>query len=273
MHAPSVQHYENFPVASLFMPRRLRAATRVIYWFARSADDIADEGHAPTEERLASLQAYREELHRIERGEPAQTELFLNVGTVIAQHQLPVSAFHDLLDAFMQDVSKTRYADFSEVMSYCKKSANPVGRLMLALYGDHDARHQAYSDAICSALQLLNFLQDIAVDYDKQRIYLPQTDLARYHISEAQIARHDASGTWSPFMLAQIERVRRLLQAGAPLGVALKGRIGLEMRLIISGADIALGKLHKARGDVFNQSVRLTVRDWPIILYRAVRKK
>ncbi len=273
MHAPAVQHYENFPVASLLLPRRLRDATRVVYWFARSADDIADEGDATAEQRLAALAAYREELRRIEHQEAPHTELFRSLAQAIARHDLPISAFHDLLDAFSQDVSKTRYANFAEVMAYCKKSANPVGRLMLALYGQKDERLLAYSDAICSALQLLNFLQDIAIDFDKQRIYMPQSDLARYHIDEAQIARHDAGGAWSPFMLSQIERVRKLLQSGAPLGVALKGRVGLEMRLIISSAAIALEKLHRARGDVFNQPVRITLRDWPIILYRALRAK
>lgn len=273
MNTPAVNHYENFPVASLLMPRHLRTATRVIYWFARSADDLADEGDATPQQRLMALQAYREELHRIERHDTPLTNLFIQLQAIIQQHQLPIVAFHDLLDAFMQDVQKTRYADFAEVMNYCKKSANPVGRLMLALYKDHDTRHLAYSDAICSSLQLLNFLQDIRIDYDKQRIYLPQTDLMRYHISEDQIARHDASGTWSVFMLAQIERVRKLLQAGAPLGLALPGRVGLEMRLIIASASVALEKLHRIKGDVFQQPSHLTIWDGPIILYRALRKK
>ena len=270
MFAPAPNHYENFPVASWLMPRRFRSATRVIYWFARSADDIADEGDATSEQRLAALDAYREELARIERGESAHTPLFQSLTQVIQRHALPMQAFYDLLDAFTQDVTKTRYADFADVMAYCKKSANPVGRLMLALYGEQNERNLAYSDAICSALQLINFLQDIAIDYAKQRIYLPQADLTRFHISEAQLARHDASGMWAPFMLAQIERTRKLLQAGAPLGKQLKGRIGLEMRMIIIGGTLILEQLYRSRGDVFTQRPKLTPRDWFIILYRAL---
>lgn len=269
----AINHYENFPVASILLPRRLRRAVTAIYHFARTADDIADEGDASPAERLVALDAYRAELHRIQQQITPATPLFTELAVIIAQHQLPLQPFYDLLDAFSQDVVKTRYANFGEVMDYCKKSANPVGRLMLALYKEHDPRSIAYSDAICSALQLINFLQDVAIDYDKDRIYLPQDELAQYHISEAQIKRHDSSGTWSPFMLIQIERTRKLLQAGAPLGKVLKGRIGLELRMIIMGGSTVLEKLHYVRGDIYQQRPVLVPRDWLNILYRAVRAK
>ncbi|WP_124949978.1 squalene synthase HpnC [Sulfuriferula thiophila] len=268
-----VNHYENFPVASILLPRRLRHAVEIIYHFARSADDIADEGDASAGERLAALDGYRAELSRIASNTEPQTELFRDLAQVIARHKLPLQPFNDLLDAFSQDVVKTRYANFGEVMDYCKKSANPVGRLMLALYGEHNPRSLAYSDAICSALQIINFLQDIAIDYDKDRIYMPQDELARYNISEAQIARHDSSGAWSPFMLMQIERTRKLLQAGAPLGKVLKGRIGLELRMIIMGGATVLEKLHASKGDIYTQRPVLGTRDWLNMLYRALRAK
>lgn len=269
----SVGHYENFPVASILLPRRLRRPVAVIYRFARSADDIADEGEAAAEMRLAGLDDYRVELHRIASGQTPQTPLFADLGQVIRHHSLPMQPFHDLLDAFSQDVVKTRYAHFGEVMEYCKKSANPVGRLMLALYGESDARSVAYSDAICSSLQLINFLQDVAIDYQKDRIYLPQDEMAKYHVDEAQIARNDASGLWQPFMLAQIERTRKILQAGAPLGKVLKGRIGLELRMIIMGGATILEKLHKTRGDIYTQRPVLNSADWLNMFYRAVRAK
>lgn len=269
----SVGHYENFPVASILLPRRLRRPVAVIYRFARSADDIADEGDAAAAARLAALDDYRVELHRIESGQAPQTPLFVDLAQVIRRHSLPMQPFHDLLDAFSQDVVKTRYAHFGEVMDYCKKSANPVGRLMLALYGESDARSVAYSDAICSSLQLINFLQDVAIDYQKDRIYLPQDEMAKYHVDEAQIARNDASGLWQPFMLAQIERTRKILQAGAPLGKVLKGRIGLELRMIIMGGATILEKLHKTRGDIYTQRPVLNSADWLNMFYRAVRAK
>jgi squalene synthase HpnC len=178
--------------------------------------------------------------------------------------------FHDLLDAFSQDVVKKRYAHFGEVMDYCRRSANPVGRLLLHLYGATDSRNLAYSDAICSSLQLINFLQDVAIDYRKDRIYLPQDEMKKHCISEEQIARGDSGGAWGMFMLFQIERARKMLNAGAPLGKILPGRIGLEMRMIIMGGESILRKLHKSRGDVFNQRPVLKPGDWAYMLYRSI---
>ena len=255
------------------MPRRLRHATRAIYWFARSADDIADEGNATPAERLAALDDYRTELSRLAAGQPSEKPLFILLAAVVKAHDLPLQPFHDLLDAFSQDVTKTRYANFAEVMTYCRKSANPVGRLMLALYKVSDERSLACADAICSALQIINFLQDVAIDYRKDRIYLPQDELQRFRISEAQIARGDASGTWSSFMQVQIERARKLLQAGAPLGLQLPGRAGLEMRLIIMGGSRILEQLHNQNGDMFSHRPKLRLRDWLIMIYRAIVRK
>jgi squalene synthase HpnC len=175
-----------------------------------------------------------------------------------------------LLDAFSQDVVKTRYAHFGEVMEYCRKSANPIGRLLLMLYGDHDLKHHAWSDGICSALQLINFLQDVAVDYRKGRIYLPQDEMAKFGISERQIAEGRMDGLWQQFMKTQIERARRMLAAGAPLGLALKGRVGIEMRLIILGGERILAKLHESRGDMFKQRPTLGLADWLYMLRGAL---
>lgn len=268
----SVNHYENFPVASLLLPKRLRRPVRILYRFARDADDIADEGDFPAAERLARLDAMRGELQRIEAGEQAETAFFRDLATVIGDYRLPLRYFHDLLDAFSQDVHKTRYADFGEVIDYCRRSANPVGRLMLHLFEEADPRKLALSDGICTALQLINFLQDVAVDYQKGRIYLPQVDLARFRISEEQIAASDAGGAWPMLMAQQVERARKMLQAGAPLGVQLPGRFGLEIRLIILGGDTILRRIHLAHGDVFAHRPALRASDWPGMLYRAVRK-
>ncbi|TSA20657.1 MAG: squalene synthase HpnC [Betaproteobacteria bacterium] len=263
-------HYENFPVASILLPWRLRRPVRAIYAFARSADDIADEGDAPAEARLAALAAYRAQLDAIAAGETPNDPIFKPLAHAIRRHSLPMPAFYDLIDAFSQDCVKTRYADFGEVMSYCRCSANPVGRLMLALFDDHDPRHQAFSDGICAALQLINFLQDVAIDWKKGRIYLPQDEMQRAGVNEQQIAAGRVDFLWQHFMLAQIERARKMLQAGAPLGLALKGRIGLEMRLIILGGDRILAKMHENKGDCFTQRPMLDARDWLYMVRRAV---
>lgn len=270
-NALNAGHYENFPVASIVMPRRLRQPVRVIYAFARAADDIADEGDAAPEERLAGLQSFRDRLDALARGADLVGDpIFEPLGKIVREHDLPLKLFHDLLDAFSQDVTKTRYAHLGEVMDYCKRSANPIGRLLLKLYGDDDPKHQAWSDGICSALQLINFLQDVAIDYRKGRIYLPQDEMAKFGVTESQIAAGRVDALWQMFMKGQIERARRMLAAGAPLGMALKGRIGVEMRLIILGGERILAQLHESRGDMFTQRPKLRVGDWYYMVRRAL---
>jgi squalene synthase HpnC len=267
----SVEHYENFPVASILLPRRMRQAVQIVYRFARSADDFADEGDDAPTVRLARLQAYRDELARIRAGEPPTTQLFQDLAReVIAAHQVPVSLFEDLLDAFSQDVVKTRYADFGELVQYCRRSANPVGRIVLHLAGEASTRNLAESDGICTALQLLNFWQDIAIDWKKGRVYLPQDELARFGVDEAQIAAGRVDERWRALMACQLERTRRILRAGSPLALRLPGRLGLEIRLTVLAADRVLQRLAEVGGDCFTQRPTLRKTDWPGLLVRAL---
>ncbi len=267
----SVGHYENFPVGSLLLPRRMRRAVHAIYHFARYADDVADEGDADAAARLAELDRLSADLARIEAGAEPQIELMRPLAAAIAAHGLPFQPFHDLLSAFRQDVVKTRYQSFAELVDYCRRSANPVGRLMLALYGVDDARSLAQSDGICTALQLINFWQDVAVDWQKGRVYLPQDDLARFRLEEGRIEAGQCDAAWRGMMLYQVERARKMLQAGAPLGRTLRGRLGLELRLIILGGERILKKLHASGGDVFRQRPKLNGLDWIYMMWRACR--
>jgi squalene synthase HpnC len=189
---------------------------------------------------------------------------------VVAVHRLPFAPFYDLLDAFSQDVAKQRYASFAELMDYCRRSADPVGRLMLHLYGESDARNVACSDAICSALQLVNFWQDVEIDFRKNRVYLPQDEMARFGVSEIQIAASDASGGWWDLMRFQIERARSMMLAGAPLATRLRGRVGLEIRAVVQGGLRVLEKLERQRGNVFRHRPVLRAWDWPLMLARAL---
>ncbi|MFC4157818.1 squalene synthase HpnC [Chitinimonas lacunae] len=267
----AVDHYENFPVGSLLLPRAMRRPIAIVYRFARSADDFADEGDFPAEERLRRLDGYRAELGRIERGESAETPLFRDLAAeVIHGRGVPLQLFRDLLDAFSQDVVKTRYQDFGELMQYCRRSANPVGRIVLHLAGQASERNLALSDGICAALQLINFWQDVAIDWQKGRVYLPQEDLQRFGVSEDQIAAGNSGGNWWPLMQFEIERARKLLQAGAPLGLQLPGRLGLEIRLTVLGGETILRKLHGERGDMFRHRPKLVATDWPRMLWRAL---
>jgi squalene synthase HpnC len=269
----SANHYENFPVGSILLPARLRQPVSVIYRFARTADDFADEGDLPPAERLALLDQYRAELRSLEQNRPPQTALFRAVGDTITRHALPFAPFFDLLDAFSQDVTKSRYANFEEVMDYCRRSADPVGRLMLHLYGQAGEDNLAQSDAICSALQLINFWQDIAVDFRKDRIYLPQDELARYGISESQIAAGDTGGRWRELMAFQTGRARAMIKSGAPLALRMPGRIGLELRMIVQGGLRILEKLDAVGADVFRHRPVLRTFDWPLMMIRAFRMR
>ena len=265
----SVEHYENFPVASILMPRRLRKPVTAIYHFARAADDIADEGDLPDEERLSQLDGFRAELARIAGNETPLTPLFQNLAAEIRQHMLPMQPFHDLLDAFSQDVMKKRYANYDELLDYCRRSANPVGTLLLHLYEEATPVNIAYSDAICTSLQLINFWQDVAKDYTIGRIYLPLDELAQYGVSEAQIAQDITDDAWRRLMQFQVGRARAMMLSGAPLGSILTGRIGLEMRMIIAGGLRILDKLEAADYDMFNKRPVLRPFDWVIMLAKS----
>ena len=268
-----IDHYENFPVASVLLPAALRKPVELIYRFARSADDFADEGTRPDGERLMLLASYGDELRMIERGERSRVPLFQELAPVIRQHKLPLQLFHDLLSAFAQDVTKNRYADHGEVLDYCRRSANPVGRLLLVLYQAATPQNLRHSDHICSALQIINFLQDIAIDHACGRIYMPQDELARFGVHEATIAAGTINPAWRNFMTFQINRTRRLLLDGAPLGRVLKGRIGLEMRMIIAGGDRILTKIAGTGCDVFRRRPQLRAWDWPLMLLRTLSLK
>jgi phytoene synthase len=266
----SVGHYENFPVASVLLPARSRYPVSLIYRFARTADDFADEGDLPATARLAQLDDYRQELARLEAGAPARQPLFAELGQIVNQFRLPLQLFRDLLDAFAQDVVKNRYADFAELMGYCRRSADPVGRLLLHLFGAATGRNLECSDAICSSLQLINFWQDVEIDWRKNRIYLPQDEMQRYGVTERQIASGEATGQWKALMRFQVERARTMMNAGAPLGSALPGRIGLEIRAIVQGGLRILEKIDKVEGDVYHHRPVLETWDWPLILARAL---
>ncbi len=266
----AVDHYENFPVASVLLPGRLRRPVELIYAFARQADDFADEGDVEPATRLANLEGFSRQLDMIERGATPPSTLFADLAKVVREFELPLELFRALLSAFSQDVVKLRYGTFAELLDYCSRSANPIGRLLLHLYRRTEPRYLEWSDKICSSLQLINFWQDIEIDYRKQRIYLPLDEMARFGVSETQIAHRDAGGRWSELMDFQIDRTRRMLLTGAPLGRALQGRIGLELRMIVMGGNRILEKLQASDGDVFRHRPKLGKSDWLLMLYRSV---
>jgi hydroxysqualene synthase len=307
------QHYENFPVAGILCPPGLRQPITAIYWFARTADDIADEGDASPEERLALLGAYRQELalcaarHESEQaadepertrpqGNPAKVanpgsgaspasdagatapprwpHIFGPLGQAIAHHQLPAHLLDALLQAFEQDVHYTargqRYASHDQLLDYCSRSANPVGRLLLHLYGVRDAAALEASDAICSSLQLINFWQDLSVDIPRKRFYLPSADceLAGYTRSH-MVDRALTPGT-SSLLASQHGRALALMASGQHLAKLIPGRAGWELRLVVQGGLCILRKCQRLGRASMHQRPRLSAWDAPGMLWRAL---
>ncbi len=263
-------HYENFPVASRLLPREMRDGVAAIYAFARRADDIADEGDADTHTRLLQLDAYAEKLEQLSS---ADDPVFIALADLIPRYDLPTELFHDLLSAFRQDVTTTRYENFDAVLDYCRRSANPVGRLLLYLSGSASEENLRLSDQICSALQLINFMQDMEQDYrENNRIYLPQDEMDRFGVTEIDIAEQQNSATVCALIDFQLERIKTMMHDGAALGNRLYGRFGLEIRLIIEAGLSVTEKLSNHGGDVFSRP-RLTKKDYLLIVLRALFKK
>jgi squalene synthase HpnC len=245
----SVDHYENFPVASWLCPPALRAPITAIYWFARTADDIADEGDAPADERLQRLGAYRQSLEAALAGRDDAgpwPEVFGPLRQAIAAHHLPAAPLHALLDAFEQDVRNPPYPDRAALLDYCRRSADPIGRLLLHLYGLDRPALLNQSDAVCSALQLINFWQDLGRDLPKGRCYLPLADARRHGIDDPGRLVAEGDGPRSQALLRELcDWAEALMHQGAPLALQVPGRAGWELRLVVQGGLRVLARIRR----------------------------
>jgi hydroxysqualene synthase len=274
----SVDHYENFPVASILCPPALRPAVTAIYWYARTADDLADEGDVTTAQRLADLAQYRSDLHAAASARPGSGRwvgVFEPLSATLARHALPLQLLEDLLDAFELDLHQPRHADRDSLLAYCRCSANPIGRLLLHLYGVHEAGALRQSDAICTALQLINFWQDLSVDLPRGRLYLPLADCERHGLDASALlasasARTDARRC-APLVAELAAWTRAMMNDGADLVHHLPGRLGWELRLVVQGGLRILDKVEALQGGVFTQRPKLHAWNGPRLLLRALR--
>lgn len=269
----SVEHYENFPVASRLCPPALRPAVMAIYRFARTADDLADEGDAPPPARLADLQAYRADLVAVVSGKQPSTrwpQVFAPLSHALHEHRLPAALLHDLLDAFEQDVTQQRYADRPELLDYCRRSANPVGRLLLHLYAVREDDALRQSDAICSALQLINFWQDLGIDTRRGRLYVPLSDCAQHGVdTSALLAGLDAPAVRS-LVRAECAWARELMHSGAALVHRIPGRAGWELRLVVQGGLRILDRIEAIDFATLQTRPTIGARDVLPMLWRAL---
>ena len=269
----SVEHYENFPVASWLCPPQLRPPIVAIYRFARTADDIADEGDAAAEQRLADLAAFRADLLAIADARPASPrwpQVFGPLGRELVRHRLPVPLLADLLDAFAQDAAQTRYADRNALLDYCRRSANPIGRLLLHLQGVDDAVALARSDAICSALQLANFWQDLGVDAERGRLYVPSADAARHGVAVDDLLALRDSDAVHALVAELVGWARELMLSGAPLVDTIGGRAGWELRFVVQGGLRVLEKIDRLGGATLKARPTIGLADGPLLAWRAL---
>jgi len=272
-----ITHYENFPVASWLCPPHLRAPIAALYHYARTADDIADEGDAPAAERLGALAAYRAELLVVAAGQPPGPrwlQVFGPLQAALRTFQLPLPLLTDLLDAFEQDVRKTRdgagYADQAELLDYCRRSANPVGRLLLHLYGVQHETALQQSDAICTALQLINFWQDLSRDIPRGRHYLPEADCAAFGVTRAELQGLQQTPNATKLIAHHTQLARAMMRKGAPLVHRLPGRAGWELRLVVQGGLRILDKIAALHHATLQTRPTITALDAPVLLWRAL---
>ena len=273
------EHYENFPVASRLLPAPMRPHIAAIYAFARRADDFADEPGPDVDERLRRLDDWSARLDRgpaarhSDAGSPGDDLIFVALENTIRAHRLPRSLFHDLLSAFRQDVVTTRYATWRDVLDYCRRSANPVGRLVLRVAGHDSPQLDAQSDAVCTALQLTNFWQDLAVDWSRGRLYVPLEERDRARARDADLDGGRMTPEWRAALQRAAERTRALFQAGRPVCDTVRGRLGWELRFTWLGGMRILDKTEAAGFDLLNYRPSLTATDAPVLAWQALRWK
>ena len=262
-------HYENFPIVSFFVPKRLRKHVAIIYWFARSADDIADEGNEKPEFRLDKLDEFELKFKQALNGKP-DSAFFSALSETITVLNLTPKHFTDLLYAFKQDVVKKRYDNYEELLNYCNHSANPVGRLILELFNVRNKDAYYYSDEICTALQLTNFFQDSKIDFNRGRIYYPQAEMEKYGVAEKVFELNENNLNLQKLVKFNVERTRVLFNDGKKLLKFLKGGLKLEISWTLRGGEAILDKISKNNYDVLNKRPVLSKTDFVKLFFATI---
>lgn len=265
----SKDHYENFPVSSFIVPKEFRNDIAIIYWFARTADDIADEGKISDQKRLNSLDEFEKELCRSLKGKSQITE-FNILAETIRLNSINPEYFISLLSAFKQDVVKNRYNDFNEVLDYCKRSANPVGRILLQLFKVNNQIAVDCSDKICTALQLTNFYQDTAIDFQKDRIYYPKEEMEMFSVTEKMFELNKNNPNIKALVKHNVERAQNLFNEGKEIISYLNGRFKLEIKWTIAGGEKILKKIRQNDYDVLSKRPKLSKIDFTTLLIKSL---
>jgi len=269
----SKKHYENFPVATLLYPKKIREAAIILYQFARTADDIADEGSFTKKERLEALQIYQINLNKIKKNNLNTDLLFLDIYKIIHQFKIPINLLQKFIDAFKQDIINIRYKNFEEFIDYSNKAAAPAGQIILGLFGENTKKNIIHSNSICHALALIGISQDFYEDILKDRLYIPTSEMKRFNLEISDIHDKKFNANWKIFKKFWLQRIDRILIQGMPLVSSTKGRLRLQIKIVISAANLLVNRMKEEECDLFNSPPKLSKIDWLLLLCRCILTK
>ena len=264
------KHYENFPVATIIFPKKIRDAATLLYQFARECDDIADEGSFSEQHRLLCLKEYKKQIVNLKKKKVIRTSLFSDIKKVVDNHELNQSLFDRFILAFEQDIKKNNYQTIEELISYCNNAANPAGEMILTLFKQNTKENIVYSNSLCTALALLGMAQDIPEDYNKGRIYIPKNEMKKFKLSPTDIKNKNFGRNWIIYKKFWIKRIEDILQHGKPLEKRLEGRLKLQIRILIKAAELLTKRINKSKCDLFNHPPKLSKLDWLCITLKSI---
>ena len=269
----SKKHYENFPVATLLYPKKIREAVIIIYQFARTGDDIADEGSFSKKERLENLKIYQRNLNKIKKNNLNVDLLFLDIYKIINQYQIPINLLQKFIDAFKQDIINNRYKNFDELINYSNKAAAPAGEIILGLFGERTKKNIIYSNSICHALALIGISQDFYEDIIKDRLYIPTNEMTKFNLEISDIHNKKFNVNWKIYKKFWLQRIDRMLTQGLPLLSNTKGRLRLQIKIMLSAANLLSSRMKNEECDLFNNPPKLSKIDWLLLFCRCILTK
>ena len=269
----SKKHYENFPVATFLYPRTIRDAATILYQFARTVDDIADEGSLSDEKRLKKIEIYQHNLNLLKNNNENVSPLFIDIYKVMKQYSISTSLLQRFLDAFKQDVIKKRYKDFDEIINYTNKAAAPAGEMILTLFNKNTKENIKYSNSICHALALIGMSQDIHEDILKDRLYIPMSQMKKYKLEIADIHNKKFNNNWKKFKKSWIKLIKKSLLNGLPLLKNTEGRLNLQIKIMIGAAKILTTRMNNDNCNLFTKPPKLSKIDWLLLFFKCIISK
>ena len=267
------KHYENFPVATLLYPKKIREAVIIFYQFARIGDDIADEGIFSKKQRLKKLQIYQKNLNKIKKNNLNVNSLFLDIYQIINQYQISTNLLQKFIDAFKQDIINNRYNNFNELINYLNKAAAPAGQIILRLFKEDSKQNIIYSNSICQAFALIGISQDFYEDILKDRLYIPKSEMKKFNLNISDIHEKKFNANWKLFKASWLKQIEIILSEGKPLISNTNGRLRLQIKIMIGAVNLLISRMKNEECDLFINPPKLSKIDWLVLFYRCILTK